>query len=74
MRKWLNIAAGVTGIFAALLWFLSARTLPAPAQSAYWDVAEDSKNAFPQKMAPIVDVECLARVSNRGSILLRSIA
>jgi hypothetical protein len=74
MRKWLNIAAGVTGVFAALLWFLFARTLPAPAQGAYWDVTDNPNMPFHRKWRRSSALNAWAAFLTGVSILLTSIA
>jgi hypothetical protein len=43
------MAAGVSGLIAAVLWFFSGRTLPAPTQGAYADIVDEPNMPFHRK-------------------------
>jgi hypothetical protein len=40
------MAAGICGLVGAVLWFFSARRLPAPTQAAYRDVSDNRDSPF----------------------------
>jgi hypothetical protein len=74
MRKWFNIASGVFGVIAAVLWFFSGRILPAPAQGAYLDVVDNHNMPFHRNWRRASTLNQWAAFMTGISVLLMSIA
>jgi hypothetical protein len=49
MSKYLQIASGILGLIAAVLWFLAARRQPAPGHNFGYSVRETRDSPFQQK-------------------------
>jgi hypothetical protein len=74
MQKWLNLASGAVGVIAAVLWFLSGRILPAPAQGAYYDVPDSPALPFHRKWRRASTLNQWAAGLTGVSVLLMALA
>jgi hypothetical protein len=74
MSKLLQFAAGITGIVAAVLWFLASRVQPAPAVSSGYGVIPSPDMPFYQKWRRASNLNQWAAGVTGLSVLMTSIS
>jgi hypothetical protein len=73
MSKLLQVAAGITGIVAAVLWFLASRVQPAPPVGTGYGVVPSPDMPFYQKWRRASNFNQWAAGATGLSVLLSSI-
>jgi hypothetical protein len=74
MSKYLRFAAGVSGLVAALLWFLASRVQPAPAVTVGYSVVPNPEMPFYRKWRMASNLNQWAAGVTGFSVLLTSLS
>jgi hypothetical protein len=72
MSKYLQIASGIFGLVAALLWFLATRRQPAPSHNFGYNVKETPDSPFQKKWRAASNLNEWAAATTGISVLLNA--